>query len=80
VGPALTQSGRGHGCHAVHIDVKPGTNDLFGSTKRRLLLDPNELRSADPGLDDFGAQNLAIPFAQLARFVGLENDVRELDR
>ena len=31
-------------------------------------------------VDDLGAQNLAIPFAQLARFVGLENDVRELDR
>ena len=29
---------------------------------------------------DFGAQNLAIPFAQFARFVGLENDVGELDR
>jgi hypothetical protein len=30
-------------------------------------------------VDDLGAQNLAIPFAQLARFVGLQNDVRELD-
>src|SRR5207244_2892884 len=31
-------------------------------------------------VDDFGAQDLAIPFAQLARPVGLQNDVRELGR
>jgi hypothetical protein len=31
-------------------------------------------------VDDLGAQNRAIPFAQLAQFVGLENDVGELDR
>jgi hypothetical protein len=31
-------------------------------------------------VDDFGIQNRAVPFAQFARFVGLENDVRELYR
>jgi predicted nucleic acid-binding protein len=31
-------------------------------------------------VDDLGAQHLAVPFAQFARFVGLENNVRKLDR
>jgi hypothetical protein len=31
-------------------------------------------------MDDFGAENLAILLAQLARLVGLQNDVRKLDR
>jgi hypothetical protein len=31
-------------------------------------------------VNDFGAENLAIPLAQLARLIGLQNDVRKLDR
>jgi len=29
---------------------------------------------------DFRAQDLAVPFAQFARLVGLQHDVRKLDR
>jgi hypothetical protein len=31
-GPALTESGLGHGCHAVHINLKAGVTDSLGST------------------------------------------------
>ena len=31
-------------------------------------------------VNDFGAENLAIPLAQLARLIGLQYDVRKLDR